>query len=173
MNKILIYTFYPFKHYKRNSAQDLVTKLSIFNNNKLFLKTDYNPQKLFAKIDELKPDIVLGIGQSSKRFVKVETIFSNRKKPWGQKEEEEVKFANKPFYQANIDTKKVAKILDCPESKNAGRQNCNFTSYKVLEKIEQESLNIKTTFIHVPNVKYFVWTKYLSRFEKLITCLQN
>ena len=64
MNRILIYAFRPFDHYKRNSAEDLVMNVNVKEIKKVILDPDYDMSKLYDVIKNYKPEVVIGFGKS-------------------------------------------------------------------------------------------------------------
>ena len=158
MKKILLYTYNPFGHYKKNAGKELVKKLHDKNLKKVVLDTNYNLNKLYKIIKSWHPDIILGIGQSFGKTVKVERVFRNLIK--NPKEKRII--AKKHSYITPLPVKKMAKILKVRVSENAGTMNCNFSTYALL------SQGYKAGFIHIPSVKYFSLEKYLPRFQKIL-----
>ena len=168
MNKILLWTYNPFENFKRNAAKDFVALLPK-KYKRIILDTDYNLNPLFKKISECKPKIVLGVGQSSKKIVEVESNFRNRIKFSG----EDRIISEVESFASNLPVEKMAQILSVSVSNNAGTRNCNSSAYRLLDEVNNGKLDIKVGFIHVPNTKYFRKLSYLPRFVEMLEFLRR
>ncbi|MFO8016829.1 MAG: hypothetical protein R6U32_07040 [Candidatus Woesearchaeota archaeon] len=172
MDNILLYTYNPFGNYKRNSAKDLVMRIDVPGVRKVVLDTDHDLSELYKAIRRFRPDVVIGIGQSSKRGVKVERTFRNTVKRNGKEQRISQGPSNKA-YRSNLPVSRMAAMLGCRVSDDAGKLNCNYSSYRLQDSIARGELKVKAGFIHVPNTKYFRRKEYLPRFERVMMFIQK
>jgi pyrrolidone-carboxylate peptidase len=94
------------------------------------------------------PDIVLGLGQSSRRQIEVESRGVNHRRA--------DKFALRRAIFAN-ESKELRTTLEIKPgraakiSKNAGDYVCNYSIYVLLREIKKRRLDTRFGFIHIPH----------------------
>jgi len=166
--KVLVTGFDPFGGEKVNPALEAVKKLpdTIAGAEiiKIELPTVFNRsiQVLGASIDEIKPDIVLSVGQAGGRFdITVEKVAINLQDasiPDNDKEQpidEKVFEDGETAYFATIPVKKIVeninkKGIPASVSYSAGTYVCNNIMYADLYFANKKYPNMKAGFIHVP-----------------------
>ena len=168
--KILITCFDPFGGESVNPASLVVNKLpdTIAGAEiiKLEIPTVFHKSlaKARAKIDEIKPDFVLSIGQAGNRSrISVERVGINvddARIPDNEKQSP----VDKPIvegapaaYFATIPIKDMVRAMLLAKipaeiSNTAGTYVCNHIMYGVLQYIAEKKLNTKAGFIHIPYV---------------------
>ena len=166
--KILVTGFDPFGGEKINPAFEVIKRLKSHIDGaeiiKLQVPTAFNAsvEKTAEKIKEVKPDVVLNIGQAGGRpDVTVERIGINmndaripdnlNQQPIDTKIDEEGENA----YFATIPIKAIVagikeKGIPASVSNTAGTYVCNHLMYGTLNYIHKNNLNIKAGFIHIP-----------------------
>lgn len=165
--KILLTAFDPFADEKINPTLEVLKKLedNIFNAQiiKLELPTifDESSQILEEKIKEIKPDVILSLGQAGGRSkITVERLAINiddaniedntGKKPIDQKiriDGENAYFSTLPIKAIVEELKKAG--IPAEISNTAGTFVCNHIMYEDLYLAEKFG-NIKAGFIHIP-----------------------
>lgn len=91
-----------------------------------------------------KPDAILVLGSYSGRdqgTIRVETHFTNQFRNNYIDSDSKLSISVKPFFKLGEGMK---------ISTAAGNSWCNMFSYKIAKFIENENLNIKYTFLHIP-----------------------
>lgn len=166
--KVLVTGFEPFGGEKINpsyevikSLPDLICEAEIY---KTQIPTVFNKSVnvLIKKIEKVKPDIVIMIGQAGGRHnITVERIAINvndariedneKNKP----EDEAIDEEGLPAYFCTLPIKKIVeeiKKVDIPAaiSNTAGTFVCNNLVYGALNYIHKNNLKIKAGFIHIP-----------------------
>jgi pyroglutamyl-peptidase len=166
--KILVTGFDPFGGESINPAYEIVkrlrTNIAGAEVIKLQVPTAFNAsiKKAVEKVDEVKPDFVLNIGQAGGRSgITVERVAINvndaripdnlNQKPIDTKIDEDGKNA----YFASIPIKSIVqnikkKNIPASVSDSAGTYVCNHLMYGVLNHISKNKLSIKAGFIHIP-----------------------
>ena len=169
MKKILLTGFDPFGEENINPATEVVEK---FSNEKiagyqvktLEIPTVYKKsvEKIKEKIDEIKPDLVISIGQAGGRTdISLERVAINIDDYRIEDNE-----GNKPVdkvinpqgenaYFSTLPIKKMVKRINengipAKVSNSAGTFVCNHLMYGLLNYIEKNDLDIKAGFIHIP-----------------------
>ncbi|MGL4671912.1 MAG: pyroglutamyl-peptidase I [Cetobacterium sp.] len=168
--KVLITGFDPFGGESINPAweavnamQDMVDGIEVI---KLQIPTVFkkSAEKLFAGIDEHKPDVVMCIGQAGGRYdISVERVAINMddgRIPDNEgyqpidtpvyEDGENAYFATLPI-KGIVEEIKAAHI-PASVSNTAGTYVCNHIMYSLLYYISKNNLNIKGGFIHVPYI---------------------
>jgi pyroglutamyl-peptidase len=166
--KILITGFEPFGGESLNPSYEAVKLIeNKFNGSdiiKLEVPTAFykSAQVVISKIDEVKPDAVIMIGQAGGRAdITVERVAINIddasiKDNIGQKPVDSA--IDKDGLNAYFATLPIKEIVEkiknagipASISNSAGTYVCNHLMYSVLNYIYKSNLNIKAGFIHVP-----------------------
>lgn len=168
MKRILITGFDPFGGEKINPAYEAVKglkdKIEGYEIIKKEIPTVFvkSYEKLFELIEEIKPEIVICVGQAGGRFEitpeRVAINLDDARIPdneGNQPIDMEIFSDGKSAYFSNLPIKKIA--LDIQNSgipsvvsNTAGTFVCNHIMYALMYYIHKNNLNIKGGFIHVP-----------------------
>ncbi|WP_418965004.1 pyroglutamyl-peptidase I [Cetobacterium sp.] len=168
--KVLITGFDPFGGESINPAWEAVkameNSLDGIEVIKLQIPTVFkkSAEKLFAGIEEHRPDVVICIGQAGGRYdISVERVAINMddgRIPDNEgyqpidtpvyEDGENAYFATLPI-KGIVEEIKLAKI-PASVSNTAGTYVCNHIMYSLLYYISKNNLNIKGGFIHVPYI---------------------
>ena len=168
--KVLITGFDPFGGESINPAWEAVKAMENTIDGieviKLQIPTVFrkSAEKLFAGIDEHKPDVVICVGQAGGRYdMSVERVAINMddgRIPDNEgyqpidtpvyEDGENAYFATLPI-KGIVEEIKSAKI-PASVSNTAGTYVCNHIMYSLLYYISKNNLNIKGGFIHVPYI---------------------
>lgn len=172
MTKILITGFEPFDGFSVNPSEEVVKLLNKkridgFSLVGLVLPLDYTKALdiLDKALKKHNPDYILSCGQANRAAISIERIGVNvisTKRPDNYEnlpESDIINTEGPAAYFANIDpVPLVQALLDngipAYVSYHAGLYGCNWLLYKVMERIENGSLNAKATFIHLPPLPY-------------------
>lgn len=168
--KVLITGFDPFGGERVNPAWEAVKAMKSNIDGievvKLQIPTVFkkSAEKLYAGIEEHKPDVVICIGQAGGRYdISVERVAINMDDGRIPDNEgyqpidtpvyadgESAYFATLPI-KGIVEEVKLAKI-PASVSNTAGTYVCNHIMYSLLYYISKNNLNIKGGFIHVPYI---------------------
>ena len=168
--KVLITGFDPFGGESINPAWEAVkameNSLDGIEVIKLQIPTVFkkSAEKLFAGIEEHRPDVVICIGQAGGRYdISVERVAINMddgRIPDNEgyqpidtpvyEDGENAYFATLPI-KGIVEEIKLAKI-PASVSNTAGTYVCNHIMYSLLYYISKNNLNVKGGFIHVPYI---------------------
>lgn len=167
MKKILITGFEPFGGEKINPAYEVVKNLDKIDGVeliKLEIPTVFQkaPKLIFDKIEEVKPDAVISIGQAGGRTSITPEVIGVNLRDASMDDNEGNRPINELIFEDGEDglfsTIGVRDIVDniknagipAELSYTAGTFVCNDVLYSVLYYIKKNNLDIKTGFIHVP-----------------------
>lgn len=185
--KLLITGFDPFGGEKINPAWEAVKRLPEKVENieiiKLQIPTIFKKSAkiLFEKIDEIKPDFVICVGQAGGRYdITVERVAINiddgriADNEGVQPIDEKIFIDGKNAYFSTLPIKAMVKEIvegDIPASisNTAGTFVCNHIMYSLLYYIDKNNLQTKGGFIHVPYITSQVVNKKITPYMELET----
>jgi pyroglutamyl-peptidase len=147
--RILIYGFGPYRRFRENITAKIIEALPRRAGlKKLVFPVRFQRAPFVQALKQHRPDIVLGLGQSSRRGIQVETRAVNHRR---------VKKAHKRRPIFTGENKRLATTLNlrtvrwAKVSKDAGDYVCNYSMYVMLREIVRENLNVSFGFIHIPH----------------------
>src|SRR5579885_936414 len=165
--KVLLTGFEPFGSWKRNPSGETVRHLdgaTIVDAEitGLILPVSYRraATPLIAAIDELRPDVVLNLGQGKDVGVRVERVAVNRcEAPAGgdndgyEPQGEPVVPGGPATYPSTLPVAEIVSLLtsigiEAAPSDSAGEFLCNYSMYTTLHYIATHQLPIRAGFIH-------------------------
>jgi len=181
--KILVFGFKPYGKYKTNISEIIVNKLKNRKiSKKIIMPIVFDRIEIIKKIKEIKPDIILGLGQHPRaRKIRVERKAKNTIKLKKEKIHENQRFSghrkskrfssesnpiiknSKNVLFTNLKIKKINGILI---AYNAGTHLCNFAMFNIMDFIIKNNKNTKFAFIHIP--KNYNIRKGVSMINKII-----
>ncbi len=168
MAKILITGFEPFDGFTVNPSEEVVKclhekRVNGFSLVGIVLPLDYTKalEILDESLENHNPDYVLCCGQANRAAISIErmgvnVISTKRSDNYENLPESDIINTEGPAaFFANLDPiPLVQALLDSGipayVSYHAGHYGCNWLLYKVMERIENGSLEAKATFIHLP-----------------------
>ena len=165
--KILVTGFEPFGPWQRNPSGETTRHLdgaTIVDAEITGLVLPVSFQRaaapLIAAIDEVRPDVVLNLGQGEAVGVRVERVAVNRcKAPAGgdndgyEPQNEPVIAGGPATYQSTLPVSEIVELLsnvkfNAAASDSAGEFLCNYVMYTTLHYIATHQLPIRAGFIH-------------------------
>jgi pyroglutamyl-peptidase len=165
--KVLVTGFEPFGLWQRNPSGETAQHLdgaTIVDAeiSGLILPVSFQraAAPIIAAIDELRPDVVLNLGQGSAVGVRVERIAVNRcTAPAGGDNDgyeprgEPIVMDGPEIYQSTLPVMEIVDLLsnvkfNAAPSDSAGEFLCNYVMYTTLHHIAMHNLPIRAGFIH-------------------------
>jgi pyroglutamyl-peptidase len=152
MNKarrILLYGFGPYRQFHQNITATIIKTLPRQPGlQKVVFPVRFHRRQFVDAIERFQPEIVIGLGQSSRRRIEVELQAANcrRARPAGP-----VKNISARGPARLNTTLKLKLGQQGRKSNNAGDYVCNFSMYVILDHIRRKALDIVFGFIHVPH----------------------
>jgi len=145
---ILLYGFGPYRQFRDNITAKIIKSLAPrLGLKKVIFPVRFHRGQFVNTLERFKPDIVLGLGQSSRRGVDVEVQAANRRRARPADQPKRISSSG----PARIKTTLALKVgRGAGKSKNAGDYVCNFSMYVMLDNIRRNGLRIPYGFIHIP-----------------------
>jgi len=151
MNKpkrILLYGFGPYRQFRDNITAKIVKSLPRQPGlKKIVFPVSFSRGQFVDALERFKPDIVLGLGQSSRQRIGVESQARNQRRS---------RSAEKPTSISRRGPARLKTTLDLKvgrqtgKSTNAGDYVCNFSMYVMLDHILRKQRGVPYGFIHIP-----------------------
>lgn len=150
MNKrILVYGFGPYGSFSNNiTARILKTLPRQPGLTKRVFPVRFQRQQFVDALMRAKPDIVLGLGQSSRRRIEIESRGVNHRRA-NRSAKRRAIFAAEAKQLAT--TFKIKAGRWARISRNAGDYVCNYSIYVLLRQIKQQKLAVRLAFVHIPH----------------------
>ena len=147
--RLLIYGFGPYRQFRDNITAKIIGSLPKRPGlSSIVFPVRYHRRQFIEAIERYRPDCILGLGQSSREWIEIESRAIN----WRRNSETAPQKAihkHKPKYL--LTTLEVRGGREAGESENAGDYVCNYSMYVVLDYIASKKLNIPFGFIHIPH----------------------
>ena len=146
--RILLYGFGPYREFRDNITARIIRSLpSQAGLKKLVFPVRFQRRQFIDALNRHSPDIILGLGQSSRKQIEVETRAINRRRartpgPWRPilKDKPKSLPTSLPIHAG-----RWAGI-----SINAGDYVCNYSMFVLLEEIDRLELRTRFGFVHIP-----------------------
>lgn len=145
---ILLYGFGPYRQFRDNITAKIIRSLAPRPGlKKVVFPVRFHRAQFVKALERFNPDIVLGLGQSSRRKLDVEAQAANRRRAHPADQPKRIS----PRGPARIKTTLAIKVgSGAGKSRNAGDYVCNFSMYVMLDHIRRHDLPIFYGFIHIP-----------------------
>jgi pyroglutamyl-peptidase len=145
--RILLYGFGPYRHFSANITATIVKAVPRQPGlRKLVFPVRFDRGQFIGALKKHRPDIVVGLGQSSRRQIEIEARAANRRRASKQELARPIR-RNGPRWLATTLTLKLGRGS---RSRNAGDYVCNYSMYVVLEHIKRNRLGTVFGFVHIP-----------------------
>ena len=147
--RVLVYGFGPYKRFRENITAKVVKALPRRAALKrMIFPVRFHRGQFVEALKKHKPEIILGLGQSSRRRIQLETRAKNRRR--ASKEDQPRRISkNGPKWIATTLWVKATRQLG--KSTNAGDYVCNFSMYVMLDHISRCNSPTAFGFIHIPH----------------------
>ena len=152
MNKpkrILLYGFGPYRQFRDNITARIVRSLPPRPGlKKIVFPVRFHRKQFIDAIERNQPDLVLGLGQSSRRRIDVESQATNRR---SARPADPPKLISRDGPARIKTTLKLTLGRQAGRSSDAGDYVCNFSMYVMLDYIRRNGSEIPYGFIHIPH----------------------
>ena len=147
--RVLVYGFGPYRQFRDNITARIIRFLPKSSG----LMTEIFPvrfqrRQFIAALNRYQPDVVLGLGQSSRKQIDVETRAGNRRRA-GKSDEFRPIFKARP--KSLPTTLKIRAGRSVRSSNDAGDYVCNYSMYVLLDATLRERRKVRFGFIHIPH----------------------
>ena len=147
--RLLIYGFGPYRRFRDNITAKIIGSLPERPGlDTIVFPVRFHRRQFIEAIEHYHPDCILGLGQSSRKEIEIESRAVNWRKNSATAPRRAI-FKHKPKYL--LTTLKVTIGKQVARSENAGDYVCNYSMYVLLDYIASRKLNIPFGFIHIPH----------------------
>jgi pyroglutamyl-peptidase len=147
--RILLYGFGPYKQFRHNISAKIVKALPRQPGLiRLVFPVRFHGRQFVKALTKYRPDIVLGLGQSSRNRIDIESRARNRRRAGKEVRPRAIR-KNGPSWLGT--TLKLKLERQARRSRNAGDYVCNYSMYVALHYIKRNRLRTKFGFVHIPH----------------------
>jgi pyrrolidone-carboxylate peptidase len=147
--RILVYGFGPYRQYKRNITAEILRTIPLRKGlRKIIFPVRFYRGQFVDAIDRCRPDIILGLGQSSGIGIRLEARARNQRRGSKRVPLRSIR-RDGPRWLAT--TLKLKAGRQARRSNNAGDYVCNYSMYVALEHIRRKRLQTRFGFVHIPH----------------------
>lgn len=147
--RVLLYGFGPYREFRNNITARLIRSLTPRPGlKKIVFPVRFHRKQFVGAIIQFKPEIILGLGQSSRVRIDVEAQAVNRRRGRSTGPSKVI---------SPTGPEKLRTTLALRAGRGAGRSTdagdyvCNFSMYVMLDHIRRRSADIRYGFIHIPH----------------------
>jgi pyrrolidone-carboxylate peptidase len=146
--RILLYGFGPYRHFSKNITATIVKAVPRQPGlRKVVFPVRFDRGQFIGALKKHRPDIIVGLGQSSRRQIEIEARAANRRRA-SKKAALRPILRNGPRWLGTSLKLKLGR--HARRSSNAGEYVCNYSMYVALEHIRRKRLRTIFGFVHIP-----------------------
>jgi pyrrolidone-carboxylate peptidase len=144
---ILLYGFGPYRMFRNNITASIVRSVrSRPGLTKVVFPVRFQRAQFVDAIDRIKPAIILGLGQSSRRKIQAESQALNQRRVRPTKQPRKISLKGPMRLPTTLEFGRHA-----GRSSDAGDYVCNFSMYVMLDHLRRNNSSIRYGFIHIPH----------------------
>lgn len=146
---ILLYGFAPYRQFRDNITARIVRTLpGQIGLKKVVFAVRFQRRQFIDALNRHKPDIILGLGQSSRKRIEVESRARNRRRT-SKLDRPRLIFKDKPKSLPTTLAIRAGRWAEI--SKDAGDYVCNYSMFVLLDEIGRRKMKTRFGFIHIPH----------------------
>jgi pyroglutamyl-peptidase len=147
--RILVYGFGPYRQFRENITANIVKALARAPDvHCAVFRVRFHRGQFIRTLERHGPDIVLGLGQSARPAIEIETRAANRRRADRKTQARPIRKGGPRWLQTTLELKLGSGI---GRSRNAGDYVCNFSMYVMLDHIRRAGTETRLGFIHIPH----------------------
>lgn len=147
--RILLYGFGPYRQFRENITAKIIKSLSpAAGLERVVFPVRFHRGQFVQALKRHKPEIVLGLGQSARRTIELETRAGNRRRAGKKAKARAIRKDGARWLPTTLNTKLGRRVK---RSNSAGDYVCNFSMYIMLDLIEREAVKTQFGFMHIPH----------------------
>jgi pyroglutamyl-peptidase len=147
--RILLYGFGPYKQFRENITAKIIKAVPRSSGlTKLVFPVRFHRAQFVGALKKHRPDVVLGLGQSSRRRIGIEARAGNRRRANRRIRARSIR-PKGPRWLATTLAIKLGR--EARRSNNAGDYVCNYSMYVILDHVRRSRLPVSFGFVHVPH----------------------
>jgi len=147
--RVFVYGFGPYRQFRDNITARIIKSLPKTTTlTRTIFPVRFQRRQFIAALNRYRPDIILGLGQSSRKHIAVESRARNRRRA--------TKLAKlKPIVKSGPSglptTLQIRFGRSLRRSNNAGDYVCNYSMYVMLDALRRDGGTTRFGFIHIPH----------------------
>lgn len=148
--RLLIYGFGPYKKFKDNITEKILRRFPAKSGvKKVIFPVRFQKRQFLETLEKYKPDVILGLGQSSKsRRLKIERRAVNQRREAQREKPRSIHPGGSKWLETNL---KLSGGGQAKTSYDAGDYVCNYSMYVILDYLKRRRLPTRFGFIHIPH----------------------
>lgn len=147
--RLVVYGFGPYRQFRDNITARIIKSLPKQPGLKyLVIPVRFQRRQFVDLLDLYRPEIIFGLGQSSRQRIEIESRAKNQRRPRKADKPRPI-FLHRPRFLATTLSIKASRSVG--KSKNAGDYVCNYSMYVLLDTIERRALPTRFGFMHIPH----------------------
>ncbi|HYJ14567.1 MAG TPA: hypothetical protein VE170_03700 [Candidatus Limnocylindria bacterium] len=146
--RVLLYGFGPYRKFTENITAKIIGSLAPRPGlGKIVFPVRFQRRQFIEALKFPMPVMVVGLGQSSRPRIEVETRAINRRRSSKTSALRPITAGGEAWLPA---TMPLSVTRPSAKSINAGDYVCNFSMYVMLEEVERQDLDSLFGFVHIP-----------------------
>jgi pyroglutamyl-peptidase len=147
--RLLVYGFGPYRQFRDNITARIIHALAKQAGvRKFVIPVRFQRRQFVELLERFQPEMILGLGQSSRRRIEVESRAKNRRRARKGDKARPI-FRHQPQFFPTTLTIKAGRSVG--KSKNAGDFVCNYSMYLLLDAIARRARPTRFGFVHIPH----------------------
>jgi pyroglutamyl-peptidase len=147
--RVIVYGFGPYGQFRDNITAKILKALPASEGlNKIVFPVRFDRSQFVRALKRHRPDIVLGLGQSSRRNIEIEARAVNQKRAHASDRPRRISGKGPKWFPTTLEIKAGRQA---EKSRNAGDYVCNYSMYVMLAHIARAKMRIPFGFIHIPH----------------------
>lgn len=147
--RILVYGFGPYRPFRENITAKIVGSLGpAVGLKRVVFRVRFHRGQFVEALRRYNPDAVLGLGQSTRQSIEIETRAANRRRVRRGVRTRPIRKRGPGWLPTTLDLKLGRSVK---RSTNAGDYVCNFSIYLMLDQIKRTEAKTQAGFIHIPH----------------------
>ena len=147
--RVLVYGFGPYRQFRDNITAKIIKRLPQSGDlRRCIFPVRFNHTQFVGALRRHRPDVVLGLGQSSRRKIEIEMRAANRKRVMERGQAKRISMTGPKWLRTTLEIKTGQQA---GKSTNAGDYVCNYSMYLMLAHIGQVKMNTVFGFVHIPH----------------------
>ena len=147
--RVLVYGFGPYRQFRDNITAKIIKRLPDSGDlRKCIFPVRFDQKQFVGALRRHRPDVVLGLGQSSRRKIEIEMRAANRKRAMERGRPRRISMTGPKWLRTTLEIKTGQQA---GKSTNAGDYVCNYSMYVMLDHIARKHLGIPFGFVHIPH----------------------
>jgi pyroglutamyl-peptidase len=148
--RVLIYGFGPYRQFQDNITAKVVKSLPArVGLQCVVFPVRFHRGQFLEALRRYNPDAVLGLGQSARQRIEIETRAVNRQRASKKAQARPIRQRGPRWLQTTLKIKLGRRRVKL--SNDAGDYVCNFSMYVMLEQIRRAQASIEFGFMHIPH----------------------